>query len=321
MAVQEARFIERALGDPASWWKESSLPTVSALSVPAGVLGGVRDLFLADIRLLWAQWFVESLGDPRRYAQVGANRPQIFADVRKAVSERFSSRTEEEQAQIASSVSDILLEIAMGLERTRRGRPKLPVEDKEELLDGAGSPPRCWLCGGVFAKSAVDSFLIGKRDGQIRPRPYVDILKPRGIRGRDLAIQVDHVLAFAQGGAEGGNLALACGWCNSAKSWYRWLYDADSQASRGRAGTFKGVELPKPFWTVRLLGAVRRCHEVGCTRSADNSEVTVAPLGGAEGVFNPLNLRVTCLKHDPYRSRRYQPRDEAARAWGVALPQ
>ena len=125
-------------------------------------------------------------------------------------------------------------------------------------------------------------------------------------------------MAFAQGGAEGDNLALACAWCNGAKSWYRWMYDAESRTFRGKAGVFKGVELPKPFWTVRLTGAVRKCEHPECANSADSGEVTIAPIGN-NGVFNPLNLRVTCLEHDTY-PHRHQPREVAAQAWGVKLP-
>jgi hypothetical protein len=35
-------------------------------------------------------------------------------------------------------------------------------------------------------------------------------------------------------------------------------------------------------------------------------------------VFNPLNLRVTCLEHNNYPFR-LQPRQVAAQAWGITL--
>lgn len=315
--VPEARFVEEALGDGNSWWQESTLRRVAPLDVPGAVLGGGRELFAADIRLLWAHWFVESLGDPKRYLTGPASRPRIFADVLAVVRNRFANRAPAEQEEIASSVADILLGIVRGLQQTSGGRRTWPLSLKQELLDRAQNPPRCWLCGGAFPNRAVDRFISGNKSIEVAPLPYVDILRPRGIRGSELAIQVDHVLAFAQGGAEGDNLALACAWCNYAKSWYRWLYDADSRAIRGHTGIFKGVDLPKPFWTVRLMGAIRQCEHPGCVNSADNGEVTVAPIGN-DAVFNPLNLRVTCLTHDTYPRRR-QTREVAAQAWGIAL--
>ena len=317
-ATPEARFVQDALGGASSWWLGSTLRRVAGIEVPGAVLDGNRDLLVADIRLLWAHWFVESLGDPKRYLTGGANRPRIFADVLKAVRDRFASRGSDEQEEIASSVADIVLGMARGLEQTRGGRRRWPRPLKQELLDRAKDPPRCWLCGGVFPQAAVDRFESGRRDIEVKPLPYVDILKPRGVRNWELAIQVDHVYAFAQGGGEGDNLALACGWCNRWKSWYRWLYDADSShVMPGQAGPLKGMDLPKPFWTVRLMGAVRQCEHDGCDRSADNSEVTVAPIG--KGALNPLNLRVTCLDHDPY-PQRFQPREAAAQAWGIEWP-
>ena len=316
--VPEARFVEEALGDANSWWRQSTLRRVAPLDVPSAILDGGRELFAADIRLLWAHWFVESLGDPKRYLTGSANRPRVFADVLEAVRDRFAGRAPADQEEIASSVADVVLRKVRGLQQTSGGRRKWSLALKHELLDRAQDPPRCWLCGGAFPKAAVDRFISGSRNIEVAPLPYVDILKPRGIRGADLAIQVDHVLAFAQGGAEGDNLALACTWCNSAKSWYRWLYDADSRAFSGNAGVFKGLDLPKPFWTVRLMGAVRQCEHPGCANSADNEEVTVAPIGN-DGVLNPLNLRVTCSTHDTY-PRRWRLREVAAQAWGIVLP-
>ena len=85
----------------------------------------------------------------------------------------------------------------------------------------------------------------------------------------------------------------------------------------GHAVVFKGVDLPKPFWTVRLMGTVRRREHSDCGNSAGNSEVTVVPVGD-ESMFNPVNLRVTCLEHDCYPRRR-QTREVAAQAWGISL--
>ena len=90
-------------------------------------------------------------------------------------------------------------------------------------------------------------------------------------------------------------------------------------AGARRAGTrrrvFRGVSVPEPFWTIRVLGVIRRCeHRDGCDRSVDDSPLTVysAFEGGA---MNPVNLLVTCREHDPYGGQRRQPRSVAARVW------
>lgn len=315
---QDAQFVDDMLGDPSSWWKETTLLKVGDSITPLGILGELRQLLMADMKWIWANWFVESLSDPKRLMREGVNRPQVYAQVLDAVEMRFAGREAEDLRHIASNVSGIVLSMMKGLEKTQSGRRRWSKNEKEELLDRAGLHPRCWICGSEFSKLALQQFLTGNRDTPIPPLDYVDILRPRGIRGEDLAIHVDHVLAFAQGGGEVDNLALACGWCNMKKSSNRWLYDVNSQPFPGKLGKFKGVNLPQPFWTVRLMGVIRKCqHTGGCDLSADNSEITVAPMVET-AVFNPLNLQVTCLEHDTY-SARYQTRKEAVKAWGLTL--
>lgn len=313
----EARFVKSALGANSNGWQEETLQNVAQLDVPDTVLDGERRLFMADIKLLWAHWFVESVADPKHYISSGPNRPRIFADVLHAVNRRFANRTTNEQLGIASSVAEIVLEMAHGLQRTKSGRTKLSKTLKHELIDRAPNKPRCWICGFRFSKLALDWFLHGKQLTKVAPSPFVDILKPRGIRSWESTIEIDHVQAFAHGGGETDNLALACGWCNKAKSWYRWLHDADSRGILGKAKPVNGVDLPKPFWTVRLMGAVRKCEHPGCGNSADNCELTVEPIVNG-GVLNPLNLRVTCSEHDSFPDR-LQPKETAAQAWGVKL--
>ena len=91
--VPEVRFVEEALGDANGWWQESALRRVVPLDVPGALLGGVRELFTADFKLLWAHWFVESLGDPKQYLTGPLSRLRIFADVLAAVRNRFADRT------------------------------------------------------------------------------------------------------------------------------------------------------------------------------------------------------------------------------------
>ena len=107
----------------------------------------------------------------------------------------YSARELEEVARVAT---DVVWEIVKRRDAFA-GRSRLSWEDKSLLLDIAGSPSRCWICGEVFSKAAIENF----RDSTVRDvslPDFVDIFKPRGLSRRDLAVEVDHVVPHSQGG-------------------------------------------------------------------------------------------------------------------------
>ncbi len=311
--TDEARFLDFALGARASTWNAGSLGQLASLQVPERLLGQQRSLLRADINEQWARWFVGSLADPGRYARQRASYPQIFEDVFRTVQMRFRYLNKPERKELASAVARILLGFVLRLQASRN-RQSLSSSDRARLLDFAGRSPRCWICGARFVDTAVENFRY--QEGNAIPRPsFVDILKPRGLLPRDLSIEVDHIVPHSEGGGEEDNLALACGWCNRHKRAYTSIYDVEGRPRAAGSNAFGASSLPQPFWTVRLLAAVRTCeHPDGCTRSADNADVTVAPVHET-GTMNPVNLRVTCYEHDPYRELRLQPHGVARRVW------
>lgn len=320
----EAHFLASAFKKvDSAWnmWNPEFLGELARLQVPGGLLGGQSALLRADVREQWARWFVESLADPRYYAREGARYPQIFEDVYGVVRTRFPHYNKPEQVSLAASAARALLEFVIRLQDSEDRQP-MSLGDRLRLLDFAGNTPRCWICGAAFSERAVDSFRgrgESKSDSRGAAPLYLDVLKPRGLNSRDLFIEVDHIVPRAGGGGdEMENLALACGWCNRHKSSYSSIYDVEGRPRTGGSsfvGSVRVGSLPQPFWTVRLLATVRNCqHPGGCGYSADNSAVTVAPVQ-ENGAMNPMNLRVTCYEHDPYKSLRYQPYEAVRRLW------
>ena len=317
--ADEAHFLTSAFGalDP-TWniWHRQFLERLARLQVPGQLLGSQRTLLRADIREQWARWFVESLADPRCYARERAHYPRIFEDVYGAVQTRFPHFNKPEQMSLASVAARTVLDFVLRLQESQ-GRQSVSLRERLRLLDFTGNTPRCWICGAAFSEGAVDNFR-GRGDGRMSPPLYLDVLKPRGLFSRDLRIEVDHIVSRSHGGSdEVENLALACGWCNRHKSSYSSIYDVEGRPRTPRSSSVRANSLPQPFWTVRLLATVRNCqHPDGCTYSADNSAVTVAPVC-ENGAMNPMNLSVTCYEHDPYKLFRYQPYRDVREVWNL----
>jgi len=317
--AEEAHFLALAFREPdPAWniWNSEFLDELARLQVPGGLLGGQRTLLRADIREQWARWFVESLADPRRYARERVRYPRIFEDVYGVVQTRFPHFSKPEQMSLASVAARTLLDFVARF-RESEGRQPVSLRDRLRLLDFAGDKPRCWICGATFSESAIDSFR-DRAEGRISVPLYLDVLKPRGVFPRDLLIEVDHIVPRSRGGGDDvENLALACGWCNRHKSSYSSIYDVEGRPRTPGSKSMQVSSLPQPFWTVRVLATVRNCqHPGGCTYSADNSAVTVAPVC-ENGTMNPMNLRVTCYQHDPYKSLRYHPYRAVREIWNI----
>lgn len=311
--MDETEFIDSALGDPASVWSRSSLRELGRLQVPENLLGGQRSLLRADINEQWAQWFIESLADPRRFAQREMSYPHLFDHVFRVVDGRFHLFSKPQKRQLASSAAKIIQRVAHGFQPERRRR-SVPSSERRLLLDLAGDPPRCWICGARFASEAIENFL-NKENNEVPLPRFVDVLKPRGLTQRDLSIEADHVFARAHGGQDENNLALACGWCNRHKSASSSIYAVEGRPRTAGPNRLSLDSLPHPFWAVRLLAVVRECEHVeGCSCSASDANITVAPIT-VGGAMNPVNIRVSCYEHDPLEAIRLQPPNVVRDIW------
>ena len=311
--MDEVNFLSLALNQDRSHWTQDGLGQLARLQVPELLFGGRRLLLRADIHEQWAWWFVESLADPRYYARCDARYPRIFQDLNCVVQVRFRHLSQQARRQVASTAARIVSRLVMRL-RQRAPRRRLSRDEKARLLDLAGDNLRCWICGSKFKEAAVENFR-AQESREIPAPPYLDVLKPRGLSSRDFAIEADHVVPYSRGGGDDEeNLALACGWCNRHKSACRAIYDVDGRPRTVDGDGLAVLTLPRPFWTVRVLGTIRTCEAEGCGRSADNAAITVAPLC-EHGALNPMNMRVTCYDHDPYGELRYQPFETVREMW------
>ena len=313
--MAETDFIRFALGDAGDVWRKSTLDALAARHAPDSLLGRRRTLLRSDIHEQWARWFVEALADPYRYVGQDVTYPYLFKDVFQVVDRRFQEFTIPEKRQLASTSARILNRMVEALDAERRRR-SVSKADRSLMIDIAGNPPRCWICGARFPENAVDGFVFEEPRSVPLPH-FVDVLKPRGLNARDLRIEVDHVVPFSRGGDGDDNLRLACGWCNANKSDLRSLYDTAGRPRTSARNDLGLTTLPHPFWTIRLLATERRCeHPDGCDRSADNAEISVTPsIGG--GALNPSNLRVTCYDHDPLADSRLQPPRIVKAIWSI----
>lgn len=311
--MEEAGYVDEALAGPAQAWDADALSRLSALQVPDAVLGRRRTLLRADAGQQWAQWFVEGLVDPRRYLNGPRNYARVFADVLAVVNERFPAHPRNERQRLASSVSQSVQRTVELLSQSGK-RTTIDRSQKSFLIEIAGDPARCWICGTPFDDTALDNFLYAETQ-TLPTSAFVDVLKPRGLSSQDGSVQIDHVLPVALGGSDTENLALACGWCNRSKSQWTSIYDVEGRPRLPAANTLGLTSLPQPFWVVRQLGVVKRCeHLGGCDRNVTNAAMTVGP-AVASGALNPENLVTTCSEHDPLRMIRLQAADAVRALW------
>jgi 5-methylcytosine-specific restriction endonuclease McrA len=299
----EKEFFQHALNGFEGIWSAASLGHLARFDVPHDMLGRRYDLLKGDINTQWVQWFTESLVDPLRFTK--NDYAFIFKEVWDAVNIRFYNKTKDEKQEIASTITKIAKRFTDAFDQTRK-RSKLSLDERRLLLDISGPSPHCWICGAVFREQAIDNFIFRKSQ-KIAPSGFVDILKPRGLVGRDFAIEIDHVVPFSKGGMDDDNLRLACGWCNRNKGAYTSIYGVEGQPRIAGPNELGITSLPQLFWIVRLLALVRKCeHPNGCDRTVENTEMTIVPINNY-GALNPTNLRVVCCDHDTLGSKRLQP--------------
>jgi hypothetical protein len=292
-----AEFLAGSLGSRKSHWSSEGISAIAGRIVPDGLLGLRSGILRADINLVWARWFAESLCGPSCSNKADAGYAFLFDAIRTQIDQRFGAYSNEERNGLSKIMARFVLE---EVGQTQLKRKTISKNDRITMLDFAGETPRCWICGFAFEQPAIDTFL-----GAARPtllRTYVDFAKPRLV-SRDYLIEVDHKDPFAEGGGGDDNLALACGWCNKIKGARRSLYDVRTNPLLFDHPRLGATSVPHPFWIVRLIAIRGQCEEQSCQRKVSNHELTVQPRL-EEGAMNPMNIMVTCPVHDRYGEER-----------------
>ena len=286
-----ADFLAGSVGVEKKHWSSQGVSSMASRALPDGLLGLRSAILKADINLLRARWFIESICGPSFGMEAKRGYAFVLGAVRQQIDRRFSEYPQDERSGLSRVMARFVLEEANHL---RHDRQMLSRDDKLALLDAAGSPPRCWICGYEFDQVAIESFLVAPRQQSLKT--FVDFMKPR-LRQRDYGIEVDHMVPFSQGGGGDANLAIACGWCNKIKGARLSLYDVQARPLLFHHPRLGITSVPQPFWVVRMLALRGRCEYASCGRSVSTSELTALPRN-EHGAMNPMNLMVTCLEHD-----------------------
>jgi hypothetical protein len=311
--MSEIAFINSLLGNAAAMWNPIAVSDMASRAVPDSILGDKMHLLRTDIYEQWGSWFLEALADPMRYVLTGKGYPHIFHDVNSAVSSYFPKKNPIERKALAQTIARIV-ELRVEAIRVEKRRVSLSSAERLIMLELSENEPRCGICGVQFVREAIEGF----RDGVTREMPmprFVDVLKPIGLKSRDLRIEADHIVPFSLGGKEEDNLQLACGWCNRQKSALQSIYQVESGPIKAGPNSIGFSTLPRRFWVVRLLALNTVCeHPEGCTASSRTHEMTISPRN-RYGALNPNNLMVTCQEHDPLGLDRLQSRDAVSTLW------
>lgn len=310
-------FVEKAPHDPASAWDYAAVKQMGGMNVPSTLLGDQEALLRGDQHRLWLKWFVEGLVSPFGAAIIpSVGRLDVFEAVLKRVDGLYPGIDGVRRKKLTETITN---HVFAEVERVKNGAVRDFANASTRLsLIAAVTPPRCYICGFQFSSEARDAFLRIKGRNPVKTPSLIDVLRPRGLCERDIKIEIEHIVPVAAGGSGQSNLRLACGWCNKYKSDRVSIYEATFMAPRTRSfkiGPNALLELPNPFWTVRVLALRGRCQYVGgCTHTAADSELFIS-LSDWKGSPNPTNLSVYCGSHDPIATARLQNRANVERIW------
>ncbi|EGJ50858.1 HNH endonuclease [Desulfocurvibacter africanus] len=293
-------FLQSTIVGQNSLWKPDNLPTVASTVVPEAILGKRKYALQADIKALWAKWFLEGLCDPLAIARSNEKFAHIYKKIRQSL-DSFHHLNPEDQITIS-------IELAKAIEReairiNKAERRYISTQTKEELLAIKGKDPRCAICGYKFTEMAIDIFLKRKKHTEWQLPLFIDYMTLKGKGLRDLTIEVDHIRPISLGGDnEIENLQLLCGWCNSNKSDRTNFFDVDSSPDTFNHPLLGTISTPKPFWVVRAFATVKQCEFHGCPNTAKTTELYILPKY-ISGSMNPLNLQIVCGNHDTLKHR------------------
>jgi len=313
-----AHIFDTAPQTPEAAWNYGEVTKLASLQLPDTVFGDDESLLKGDQHRLWLRWFLEGLASPHILAGDPNNgRLEVFNVVFRRITQLYSTIDHFRRYSLANKLTDLLF---ADVQRIRRSTHRdYASKATRTALISASPAPRCYLCGYVFSQEACDAFRQVKGSNPVRLPALVDILRPRGLKDREIKIEIEHIVPVASGGSGQTNLRLACGWCNIYKSSKVSLYEAAFMPARTSAffvGTHRLHELPQRFWTVRLLALKGKCqHQAGCSATAADAELFIA-LRDWSGSPNPTNLAVYCERHDPVAADRMLPAATVDALWG-----
>jgi hypothetical protein len=300
-------FIDAASSPAGREGTRKAVHEIAARQFPESLGLGRLELLRGDVHMLWVDWFLESVSDPQLSS---ASYASCYKQALTVLDVVLPTTVAEDRHNAAKAVAEAIRGARLAHQPQRRRT--LDRSQRDLLLLEAGSPARCWVCGVRFTEATVEAFANGTARNSTLPS-FVDYLSPRGMKRRDLAIEVDHVVPISRAGAdETRNMRLACGWCNAAKSDRVSLYEAGTKPKTIHHPRMGPVSVPLPYWVVRVLqSSDGRCEANGCQACSRTEEMLVAVR--FPGAPTPPNLSVFCREHDPLEIERLVPRKVFAR--------
>lgn len=284
-------------------WSEEQVNLLAQQAFPEDVIGPRKWLLRADANMAHARWFLESLCDTAAFDNdESLGFLHLVEKIRDAVRLIDQHLPDDELAKVIEALGAVAWRDIEG--RRLRRRAAMTASIKSALWFESDPDQRCYLCGYKFTAAARDLFLGRSRVKPAVPR-LIDFTRPR-TKVRHLCVEIDHMHPVAEGGSNDlENLRLACGLCNIVKSRFGSIYDAYSWPARVfRHPNLGWVTIPQPLWLIRVISLRQRCeHREGCSATLKTHELFASPWS-PNGSLNPVNIKVSCVTHDPWATTR-----------------
>jgi|GEM_PF-2200782 len=287
-------YLDRVIPVISDSWRTDALADLAITNPPQGVFTNNSVLCKSDISFVWLSWFIESIYD-YNLADKNVSYGTVFSNVRRGLIHSGFNDSSPKFTEVSRTISRLVFEYIGKLKGRKRKQPK--NDTKEALLEKFDSKPHCWICGYQFKDFAINRYL-GTDDNIILPSTF-DFYSPRGLKERDISIEIEHKQPFSSGGGDLDdldNLDLSCGYCNRYKWKFLSLYDVNKGLRTFSHPSLGNVSIPQPYWIIRILALADKCSHSGCTVKKTKQQLyidLVNPLGSA----SPTNLKAVCRKH------------------------
>jgi hypothetical protein len=287
-------YINQVIPGISQSWYPNSLANLAILNPPREVFPNNNVICKSDMSFIWLSWFVETVYD-YNLAKDDISYAAVFSYVRRGLVHSGFSETSGDFTEVSKSVSRLVYAYIGNIKGRKRKQPKIAT--KEALLERSQSSPICWICGYRFKPEAIKRYL-GDDSDFILPDTF-DYFSARGLKERDISIEIEHKQPFSSGGADIDdldNIDLSCGFCNKHKWKFLSIYDANRGLRSFQHPNLGLVSIPQPYWVIRILALAEKCSTEGCTAKKSKQQLyidLVNPLGSA----SPTNLKVVCRKH------------------------
>jgi len=287
-------YIDQAIPGVNDAWNKQNLSSLALTTTPEALFSNRMNLFKADMTFTWLSWFIESIYD-YNLAPADIDYPDVCSLVRRGLIKSGFLESADCFNDVWVNISKVIFIYI--LRANGRKRQHVSKAIKFDLVSKARGNLKCWICGYKFLEDSVNIFL--NKPGKISLPSVVDYISPKGLKERDLKIEVEHKQPFSSGGGDlddPNNIDLSCGYCNRYKWKFLSIYDANRSLRSFSHPRLGFVSVPQPYWVIRILALTDKCSEPNCTAHKKNQPLYVDFINDI-GSAVPNNLKVVCRKH------------------------